>query len=108
MIDKTTIGLCSAVRLGLTLVLAWGSLATAQDLPGLGDPRAPLLGPATAAAIAFVVTAATKLAVSPLPLLAEAVICLSVAVITYTVLCFRTGIRDADLLLRPVRRALWR
>jgi putative peptidoglycan lipid II flippase len=101
-------GLAFGSAIGAWLEFSLLSALVRRHLPGLGDPRGPLLGPATAAAVAFVVTAATKLAVSPLPLLAEAVICLSVAVITYTVLCFRTGIRDADLLLRPVRRALWR
>ncbi|GJM37443.1 MAG: hypothetical protein DHS20C19_08100 [Acidimicrobiales bacterium] len=77
-------------------------------MPGLGDPRESLLGPARAAAIAFVVTAAVKLGVDPLPLVLEAAICGVIAIATYAIVCFRMGVRDADLLLRPVRRLIWR
>jgi len=26
----------------------------------------------------------------------------------YVVACFRTGVREADMVLRPARRAIWR
>ena len=49
-----------------------------------------------------------KLVADPLPLLIEAAVVGFVALFAYTTICFRTGVRDADLLLRPVRRAIWR
>ena len=42
------------------------------------------------------------------PLDGKAVVVGVVAVGTYTVICFRSGVRDADLLLRPARRLIWR
>ncbi len=108
-----------AVRLGAvglaigSAIGAWVELTLLSNLlrrtvPDLGDPRRSLRGPVVAAAAAFVVTAAVKLIAAPLPLLFEAAVVGAVALFAYTTICFRTGVRDAHLLLRPVRRIIWR
>ena len=102
------VGLAIGSAIGAWIELALLARLVRAKVPGLGDPRTTLLDPARAAAVAFVVTAAVKLGVDPLPLLIEAAICGAVAVATYTIVCFRIGVRDADLLLRPARRLIWR
>lgn len=103
-----SVGLAIGSAIGAWIELTLLSGLVRRRLPELGDPRSSLLAPAVAAAGAFVLTAATKLVVGPLPLLIEAVVVGVVAVGTYTVICFRSGVRDADLLLRPARRLIWR
>lgn len=102
------VGLAIGSAIGAWVELTLLAGLVRRTVPGLGDPRRSLLGPARAAALAFVVTAAVKLGVDPLPLLLEAIICGGIAVAVYAIVCFRTGVRDADLLLRPIRRLIWR
>ncbi|MEZ5165766.1 MAG: murein biosynthesis integral membrane protein MurJ [Acidimicrobiales bacterium] len=102
------VGLALGSAIGSWIELLMLSRLLHRQVPGLADATRSLRPPATAAAVAFVVTAAVKLVVAPLPLLLEAAICGSVAVLTYTIVCFRTGVRDADLVLRPIRRLIWR
>jgi len=102
------VGLAIGSAIGAWVELALLSSLVRRRVDGLEDPRRSLVGPATAAAGAFVLTAAVKLVAAPLPLLIEAIIVGAVAVTAYTILCFRIGVRDADLLLRPARRVIWR
>jgi putative peptidoglycan lipid II flippase len=102
------VGLAIGSAIGAWVELTLLSSLVRKRVPELGDPRTSLLAPAVAAAGAFVLTTAVKLAAGPLPLLIEAVVVGFVAVAAYAVICFRTGVRDADLLLRPVRRIIWR
>ncbi|MFT5202188.1 MAG: putative peptidoglycan lipid II flippase [Candidatus Aldehydirespiratoraceae bacterium] len=102
------VGLAIGSAVGAWIEVSLLARLVGRHVPGLGDPRHSLRRPAAAAAVAFVVTALAKLAVAPLPLLIEAGICLGLAVATYTIICFRIGVRDADLLLRPARRIIWR
>ncbi|MEZ5243946.1 MAG: murein biosynthesis integral membrane protein MurJ [Acidimicrobiales bacterium] len=118
-LDAAVRGAGGPVRLGAvglavgSAVGAWVELTLLSSLvrrrvPGIDDPRSSLVGPAVAAAGAFVLTAGVKLLAAPLPLLIEAVVVGTVAVAAYVVLCFRAGVRSADLILRPVRRLIWR
>ncbi len=102
------VGLAIGSAVGAWIELSLLSTLVRRHVPGLGDPRLTMVGPATAAAVAFASTAALRLLLDPLPLLIEAVVALGLAVTIYTVLCFRLGVRDADLLLRPARRIIWR
>lgn len=102
------VGLAMGSAVGAWVELTLLATLVRRTVPGLGDPRRSLLGPGPAAATGFVVTAAVKLAVEPLPVFFEAAVCATAAVATYAIVGFRTGVRDADLLLRPVRRVIWR
>lgn len=102
------VGLAIGSAIGAWVELTLLSALVRRNVPGLEDPRRSLRGPAVAAAFAFVATAVTKLVVEPLPLLIEAAIVGAVALLSYLIVCFRTGVRDADLLLRPARRVIWR
>jgi putative peptidoglycan lipid II flippase len=102
------VGLAIGSAVGAWVELSLLSLVVRRHVPGLGDPRHTLRGPARAAALSFVLTAALRLVIEPLPLVLEAAVAVGIAVTAYTLLCFRSGVRDADLLLRPVRRAIWR
>jgi putative peptidoglycan lipid II flippase len=102
------VGLAIGSAIGAWVELTLLAQLVERHVPGLGDPRRSLLGPSLAAAGAFVLTAAVKLVAGPLPLFIEAFVVGLVAVTAYTVICFRTGVRSADLLLRPVRRLIWR
>ncbi|MEM7142366.1 MAG: murein biosynthesis integral membrane protein MurJ [Actinomycetota bacterium] len=102
------VGLAVGSAIGAWVELTLLSALVRRRVPGLRDPRRSLLGPARAAAAAFVVTAAVKLVVDPLPLLFEAAIRGVFAVGAYAIVGFRTGVTDANLILRPLRRAIWR
>jgi putative peptidoglycan lipid II flippase len=102
------VGLAIGSAIGAWVELALLSSLTRKKVPGLGDPRNSLRRPATAAAIAFVLTTGVKLIAEPLPLLIEAAVVGGVALMSYLIICFRTGVRDADLLLRPARKIIWR
>ena len=109
----------SVVRLG-AIGLALGSAIGAwvelilltrlldRHLPALRSPAAVLLGPGVAAAIAFVVTAALKLATGGLPSVLAVLLTVGVGGTAYVTIAFRTGVREADMVLRPVRRIIWR
>jgi len=107
------------VRLG-AIGLAFGLAASAwteyvlldrlarRHLPGLGPTIRPVIALAGPAAAAFLVGAAASRLVEGLPLLIGAALSLGISGFVYVVLCFRLGIREADLVLRPVRRIIWR
>ena len=101
-------GLALGSAVGAWVELTLLSALVGRKVPGITDPRQSLVGPAMAAAGAFVLTAAVKILAAPLPLLLEAALVGVVALGAYVILCFRTGVRDADLILRPVRRIIWR
>ena len=102
------------VRLGAA-GLALGSAAAAWTEMVLlarrarfaADTRSALAAPAAAAAAAFVVAAALKLAVGGWPAIVSAPLVALAAAGAYAVVAHRSGLGEADLLLRPVR-ALWR
>ena len=60
------------------------------------------------AALSFLILTVLKLAVGWLPTLVGAPILLGVAGLLYTSLSFRRGIAEATLVLRPVRKLIWR
>ena len=43
-----------------------------------------------------------------LPSLVAVVLTVGVGGFVYVVTCFRTGVREVDMVLRPVRQAIWR
>lgn len=100
------LALGSAVGAWIELVL----LARLLDrrLPGLRSPAAALLPPGLAAAVAFVITALLKLVTAGFPPIVAATLTVGVGGFTYVVICFRTGVREADMVLRPARRIIWR
>jgi putative peptidoglycan lipid II flippase len=102
------VGLALGSAIGAWVELTLLSTLVRRRVPGIDDPRTSLVGPAVAAAGAFVLTAAVKLLAAPLPLLIEAVLVGAVALSAYVILCFRAGVHSADLILRPVRRIIWR
>lgn len=102
------VGLALGSAIGAWVELTLLSSLVRQHVPGLDDARRTLLGPALPAAIAFAATAVLKLVAAPLPLLIEAGVCVGFAIALYVILCFRTGVRDADMVLRPIRRVIWR
>ncbi len=53
-------------------------------------------------------TAAVKLATGGLPTAVAAAATIGLGGFLYVVLCFRTGVRESDMVLRPARRVLWR
>ncbi len=79
-----------------------------RRLPELPTPSRILFPPGIAAALAFIVTAATKLAVDDLPSLIAATLAVGVGGTVYVVIAFRTGVKEAEMVLKPVRRAIWR
>ncbi len=107
------------VRLGAvgsalgSALAAWIELALlrrklAVRLPNLPSPYAALARLGVAAALAFVTMAAVKLAVIGLPALLVAPVVVGVGGAVYVVSAFRTGVTEAHLVLRPVRRLIWR
>jgi len=107
------------VRLG-AIGLAFGLAASAwteyvlldrlvrRHLPDMGPTIRPVIALATPAAAAFLVGAAASRMVEGLPLVVGAALSLGISGFVYVVVSFRLGIREADLVLRPVRRILWR
>jgi len=79
-----------------------------RHLPALGPTIRPVVALAGPAAAAFLVGAALSRLAEGLPLLIGAAMSLGGSGFVYVVLAFRMGIREADLVLRPIRRLLWR
>lgn len=103
-----------AVRLGAvglalgSAVAAWTEIVLlARRLRAEEAVRAALGAPTTAAAVAFAATAALKLAIGDWPVLVSAPVATAFAVGTYTVVAHRRGVAESNLLLRPLRRAIW-
>jgi putative peptidoglycan lipid II flippase len=103
-----------AVGLALgSAVAAWielGLLAgrTRLAAPGLHSPAGALGSLAVPAALAFVVGAAAKLVVGGLPAVFGAPLALGVSGLVYVAAAFRMGVPEAQLVLGPIRRRLWR
>ena len=102
------VGLALGSAIGAWLELFLLSRLVDRRLPGLPYPRRILIPPGVAAAVAFAVTAALKLAVGDLPTLLAVLITVGVGGAVYVFVAFRTGVKEADMVLRPARRAIWR
>ncbi len=100
------LALGSAIGAWVELVLL--SRLLNRYLPSLRSPAAALIAPGAAAAIAFAVTAALKLVTADLPTAVAALLTVGIGGFTYVVVAFRTGVREADMVLRPARRVIWR
>ena len=102
------IGLALGSAIGAWVELVLLSRLLDRHLPALRSPAAVLRAPGVAAAIAFVVTAAVKLATGDLPSVFAVLLTVGVGGAAYVIIAFRTGVREADMVLRPVRRIIWR
>ena len=98
-----------AVGLALgSAVAAWTEIALLSRRFGFPDAvRSALGAPAAAGAVSFVATAALKLLVDGWPVILSAPLVAAAAVLVYTVIAHRSGVAEANLLLQPLRRALW-
>ncbi len=107
------------VRLGAvgsalgSALAAWIELALLRRqltprLPALPSPCAALARLGVAASLAFVTMAAVKLVVIDNPPLLMAPLVVGAGGAVYVVSAFRTGVVEAHLILRPMRRLLWR
>ena len=98
-----------AVGLALgSAVAAWTEITLLSRRLGLVDDVRSALGtPATAGAVSFAATAALKLLVDGWPVILSAPLVATAAVLVYTVVAYRSGVAEAQLLLQPLRRALW-
>lgn len=102
------VGLALGSALGAWIELVLLSRLLNRYLPSLRSPAAALIAPGVAAAIAFAVTAALKLVTADLPTVVAALLTVGIGGFTYVVVAFRTGVREADMVLRPARRVIWR
>ena len=102
------------VRLG-AVGLALGSAVAAWTEIGLlarrcgfvGATRSALAACLPAAAVSFAAAAALKLVVGDWPAIVSAPLVCTVAAGVYAVAAHRSGVAEAELLLRPIRQALW-
>ncbi len=102
------VGLALGSAIGAWVELVLLSRLLNRYLPSLRSPAAALIAPGAAAAIAFAVTAALKLVTADLPTAVAALLTVGIGGFTYVVVAFRTGVREADMVLRPARRVIWR
>ncbi len=102
------IGLAVGSAVGAWVELVLLSRLVDRRLPRLRAPSAALGPPALAASLAFAVTAAVKLVTGGFPDLVAAALTVGIGGFVYVVTCFRTGVREADMVLRPARKAIWR
>lgn len=102
------VGLALGSAIGAWVELVLLSRLLDRHLPSLRSPVATLVAPGAAAAVAFAVTAAVKLVAADLPALLAALLTVGIGGFTYVVVAFRTGVREADMVLRPARRIIWR
>ena len=102
------VGLAIGSAIGAWVELMLLARLLDRRLPALRRPSSALWPPTIAASIAFAVTAAMNLLTGSLPSLIAVVLTVGVGGFVYVVACFRTGVREADMVLRPARRALWR
>ena len=98
-----------AVGLALgSAVAAWTEIVLLSRRTRLEEATIlALAAPATAAALSFATAAALKLAVGGWPVIVSAPLVAVAATGVYAVVAHRNGVAEADLLLRPLRRALW-
>lgn len=80
----------------------------ARRVAGFKSPVFNLGALAIPASISFLLLAALKLLLQPLPHLLAAPLLLLLGGLTYTVLCFRRGVDESTLVLKPIRRLIWR
>ena len=102
------VGLSMGSFLGAWLELFLLSRLLDRRLPRLQPPSITLRSPALAASIAFATTAAVKFVTTGLPSLVGAALTIGIGGFVYVVMCFRTGVREADMVLRPTRKVIWR
>ncbi|MEO0493926.1 MAG: murein biosynthesis integral membrane protein MurJ [Actinomycetota bacterium] len=102
------VGLAIGSAIGAWIELVLLSRLLDRRLPALRPPSAALGPPALAASVAFAVTAAMKLVTGSLPSVVAVALTVGIGGFVYVVMCFRTGVREADMVLRPARRAIWR
>lgn len=102
------VGIALGSALGAWTELILLARLTRRRAVGLRPIGAIVAAPARAAALAFVVTAALKLLVDPVPVLLAAPVVVGTAIVVYATTCHRTGVTEAEMLLRPARRLIWR
>lgn len=102
------VGLAIGSAVGAWVELVLLSRLVERRLPGLRSPAGTLVNPGLAAAVAFAVTALVKLLVDDLPAILAVLLTVGIGGVTYVVVGFRTGVRESDMVLGPVRRAIWR
>ena len=102
------VGLAIGSAIGAWVELVLLSRLVERRLPGLRSPAGTLVNPGLAAAVAFAVTALVKLLVDDLPAILAVLLPVGIGGVTYVVVGFRTGVRESDMVLGPVRRAIWR
>ena len=103
-----------AVGLALgTAIATWAevinlSRAMRPALPELRTPRQFLMPLLAVAAPAFAVASALKLLTNGAPNVIELAVCAGGGGATFVVLAYRRGIKEAHMVLRPLRRIIWR
>ena len=102
------VGLAIGSAIGAWLELFLLSRLLDRRLPRLRPPSAVLAPPALAASVAFATTALIKFATTGLPDIAAAALTIGIGGFLYVVMCFRTGVHEADMVLRPTRKVIWR
>ncbi len=102
------VGLAIGSAIGAWVELMLLARLLDRRLPALRPPSSALWPPTIAASIALAVTAAMNLLTGSLPSPVAVVLTVGVGGFVYVVACFRTGVREADMVLRPARRAIWR
>ena len=102
------VGIAIGSAVGAWIEFALLARLTRRRARGLRPIPTLVAAPARAAAVAFLVATAVKLGVDPIPALVSAPIVVGAGVATYAIVCHRTEVSDAELLLRPARRLIWR
>lgn len=102
------VGLAIGSCIGAWIELLMLARLLDRRLPALRSPAAALVPPGVAAAAGFVVTAFAKLVGGDLPALLAVGLTAGIGGFTYVVVAFRTGVRESEMILRPIRRAIWR
>ncbi len=102
------IGLAIGSAIGAWVELALLTSLSRRRLPGLRSPLTTLRPAALAASVAFAVTAGMKLVAGDLPIILSVVAIVGVGGMVYVVAAFRTGVKEADMVLRPARKIIWR
>ncbi len=115
-LERSVIGTVRLGAVGLaagSAVAAWVELILLARLllrspAGSGRVGSAMIRLAKPFSSAFVAAAALKLGAGSWPLPVSALAVVGTAASVYTVVAFLSGVREADLLLKPIRRALWR
>ena len=79
-----------------------------KSLPGVMPLKKQVMKFGVPAALTFLLAAVIKLPTDNLHALLSAPIIIGVSTLFYTVFSFRSGIRESDLILRPLRRFIYR